>query len=123
MSSPIVYIEVDDQPTPLAAGIVPGATEGLLGNLFKRTQTVGMRELTDEACEQLRAGVERVTARLKNLVQDYDELEVSFGVELSIEGGVVIKAGGKGTIGVKLVWKKPTAPSSPPPAPPLAKAS
>jgi hypothetical protein len=67
-------------------------------------------ELTDDELDELTQVLNEVKGRVEGVAGGLDELEVSFGIELKAESGPLTKwlinLGGKGSLTVKMVWKK-----------------
>jgi hypothetical protein len=102
VSEPKVYIEVGVYKDVLVEGKTAQTGEA-------QKQRIGdtVTTLTDKCLDAIRAGVERLKDGLRDAAKGVDEFELSFQAEVSAEGGLIVKFGGKGTIGVKMVWKKP----------------
>ena len=95
-------VEVD-KPQPTSSGSIQRvASVNTKQMVYQATQTL------DQALDSIKPVASTVVSRFKSgLTQPADEVEVTFGLKLSAEAGVVFgSVGGEVTFEVKLKWEK-----------------
>lgn len=101
-------VEVD-KPQPTSSGSIQRvASVNTKQMVYQATQTL------DQALDSIKPVASTVVSRLRSgLAQPADEVEVTFGLKLSAEAGVVFgSAGGEVTFEVKLKWGKDKEPKT-----------
>ena len=102
-------VEVD-KPQPTGTGSIQRvASVNTKQMVYQATQTL------EQALDSIKPVASTVVSRLRSgLTKPADEVEVTFGLKLSAEAGVVFgSVGGEVTFEVKLKWEKDEEPQTP----------
>jgi hypothetical protein len=101
-----IYIEVEDR-TPAGGLRRAGGGEG-------EDELRGAPATLEQALDRIRPIANAVIRKIRSLDVTPDELEVKFGVKLSVDANVIIsKTAAEANFEFKLLWKR--APEAPPP--------
>jgi hypothetical protein len=96
------FVEVDQPPVTRGGGVRRVAAPRINRTVYEASQTL------EEALDQVKPVISKVAERLKSgLTTPANEVEVTFGLKLSAEAGVIFSSvGGEVTFEVKLKWEK-----------------
>jgi Trypsin-co-occurring domain 1 len=106
-------VEIDEPQQTSAIQRVTSVNTGKLVYQAKRT--------LEESLDQVKPVAATILKKLKSgLTTPADEIEVTFGLKLNVEAGIIFSSVGTDvTFEVKLKWKEGNASSVPPPPPHL----